>query len=593
MLYIVTPVFNRKTFTENYLKALSEQTVKDFKTIIVDDGSTDGTAEMITEQFPEVILLREKGDLWWAEATNVGVRYAMEHGATYIMTLNDDTVPDPDYIEKMIYWSNKQPEVLLGALALDYNTNKMIFGGENRSWKTGKSTYVLDTLSENERFGLHEVNLFPGRGLLIPKKVFDTIGLYDSKNFPQTIADNDFTHRAVNHGFKIYCNFDAKIKIYPDESGNVKLQRERSWKNYYQHLFGMRGGGNLKWFTICVLKNCPKKYLFPFLFYGLSSRIAGYLIKWIKSSFREIFTKEKIIEKIKQTKLFTWTKNKFYLTQLGDYTNEFLNQANCDVYLADLLSNDFPCMIARFGSTELKVLECADKKKKFTEKIKYIILNNSGVFPNNDYVLDNFSKLYFENIRNIDLLGVWFNPYENKIAHKYCPKAKITTLRNLEPYFSNRPWSFYLKNKKVLVVHPFSQSIENQFKKRELLFQDKNILPIFELISYPAVQSLGGTDEYESWFDALDKMKNDIQKIDFDIAIIGAGAYGLPLASYVKEIGKKAIHLGGATQMLFGVYGQRWEIHPDFKDLINEHWIKPSEDEKPMNANKVENACYW
>ena len=303
--------------------------------------------------------------------------------------------------------------------------------------------------------------------------------------------------------------------------------------------------------------------------------------------------KEKLIEKIKQTKLFNWYKNNFYLASKKDYLNEFLNKNDCDDYLAKLLSSDNSCMIARFGSTELKVLECADRNKKFSDKIKYIIKNNSGVFPNTDVVLDKFSKLYFKDIENIDLLGVWFNPYEDKITNKYCPRAKITTLRNLEPYFSDKPWSYYLKNKKVLVIHPFSQSIENQFKKRELLFLDKNILPEFELISYPAIQSLGGNDEYESWFHALDKMKNDISKIDFDIAIIGAGAYGLPLASYIKDIGKKAIHLGGATQMLFGVYGQRWAIHPDFQDIINENWVKPTQNEKPKTANKVENACYW
>lgn len=276
MIYIVTPVFNRKTFTQNYLKALNEQSVKEFKTIIVDDGSTDGTAEMIAEQFPDVIVLRETGDLWWAEATNVGVRYAMNHGATYIMTLNDDTVPEPDYMEKMIYWSHQKPDALLGAFAIDANTKKSIYGGENRSWKTGKSIYNLDILTTNQQHGLHPVSHFPGRGLLIPKKVFETIGLYDSKNFPQTIADNDFTHRAKNGGFKIYCNFDAKISIYPDESAAVSLKKKKSFKNYYNHLFGKRGGGNIIWFTKCTIKNCPNKYLIPFLFKGIITRILGY-----------------------------------------------------------------------------------------------------------------------------------------------------------------------------------------------------------------------------------------------------------------------------------------------------------------------------
>ena len=59
MLYIVTPVFNRINFTKQYLYALNNQTTRNFKIVIVDDGSTDGTSEMIKKNFPEVILLKE------------------------------------------------------------------------------------------------------------------------------------------------------------------------------------------------------------------------------------------------------------------------------------------------------------------------------------------------------------------------------------------------------------------------------------------------------------------------------------------------------------------------------------------------------
>jgi GT2 family glycosyltransferase len=279
MIYIVTPVFNRKKFTKKYLEALGKQTVKDFKVIIVDDGSTDGTSKMIESEFPDVVLLKEEGNLWWAEATNIGVRYAMEHNATYVMTLNDDTLPESDYIEKMVYWSKKEPEALLGALAIDVNTEKEIFGGQMRNWKNGKDINILDSLNEEEMHGLHKVNFFPGRGLLIPIKVFKEVGLYDSKHFPQTVSDLDFTFRSSNAGFKIYCNYDSKIKIYPDESATIKLRNNKSFKKYIEHLFGRRGGGNLKFFTIFVFKNAPKRYLIPFLINGLARRILGYWIK--------------------------------------------------------------------------------------------------------------------------------------------------------------------------------------------------------------------------------------------------------------------------------------------------------------------------
>lgn len=285
MIYIVTPVYNRKEFTKNYLQALYEQTIQEFKVIIVDDGSTDGTSVMIEKEFPDVILLREEDDLWWAEATNVGVRYALEHGAEYIMTLNDDTLPTEDYIEQMIYWSKQKHDVLLGASAIDVVTGKMIYGGQYLNWKSGQFENLLSSVPTNKREGLHRVNTFPGRGLLIPRTVFEDIGLYDSENFPQTYADIDFTARADSAGYEIFCNYDAKIKTYPEESGGVKLKKNKSLKNYYLHLFSMRGGGNLKWFTIFAFKNAPKRYLLTYWLNGISRRLGGYLLEWV-SEFR-------------------------------------------------------------------------------------------------------------------------------------------------------------------------------------------------------------------------------------------------------------------------------------------------------------------
>ncbi len=288
MIYIVTPVYNRKNFTQNYLKALRKQTVKDFKTIIIDDGCTDGTAEMIEKEFPEVILLREKGDLWWTAATNIGVKYALKQDdITYVMTLNDDTLPYEDYIEQMLISAKKHPNALFGAFTVDAHSGEPLYGGKPIDWKKCVFNNLIKKPFEKEYTGLHEVNTFPGRGLLIPIKVFRDIGFYDEKNFPQTVADDDFTLRATNFGYKIYCNYDARIKEYPEESGGVSIRAEKSLKNYYLHLFGFKGEGNLKWFTIFIIKNAPKKYLLQCLIIGNGRRIVGYLRDWIKESLNK------------------------------------------------------------------------------------------------------------------------------------------------------------------------------------------------------------------------------------------------------------------------------------------------------------------
>jgi len=82
-------------------------------------------------------------------------------------------------------------------------------------------------------------------------------------------------------------------------------------------------------------------------------------------------------------------------------------------------------------------------------------------------------------------------------------------------------------------------------------------------------------------------------KIDFDVALIGAGSYSIPLASFVKGIGKKAIHLGGETQILFGIKGGRWDVREAERSFYNEHWVRPLSSEVPQNYQNVENGCYW
>jgi hypothetical protein len=292
---------------------------------------------------------------------------------------------------------------------------------------------------------------------------------------------------------------------------------------------------------------------------------------------------------------------------------DYSNQLASDLIKSRLIDNN-PCMICRFGNIELEavnihlnvstlnyisVLEKSlnyilGKSPEFwwNKNIKEVMRNNAGFFPVTDQSLENFGYRMLEDIKNIDILGSWLN-LEVNISH-LLRDALIVKLADLEPYYHFNPWTEALKDKKVLVIHPFEQSIQQQYKKRVLLFKDQRILPEFELTTFKPVQSIANNNvEFETWFDALDWMCKQINNIQFDIAIIGAGAYGLPLASYIKNMGKKAIHLGGATQILFGIKGKRWDDREFFQNLYNPYWTRPLPSETPNNFQCVEGGCYW
>ncbi len=292
----------------------------------------------------------------------------------------------------------------------------------------------------------------------------------------------------------------------------------------------------------------------------------------------------------------------FYMS-LNDFLKKILYSKPIDAELAATLirvalENRQSAMIARFGSTEIKAVLFAKMPwifRQLFERRVFTTMNElSGFFPANHETICQFSDLMIEDMKLLDVLGSW--RVEERLLLRYFSAAQRVELQALEPYLSDNPWSAALEGRRVLVVHPFSSTIESQYlEKRKLLFKDQRVLPeLKSLETIKAVQTIAGQKSaFPDWFAALDSMKNAIDAKDFDVAIIGCGAYGFPLAAHVKRMGKQAIHMGGATQLLFGIKGRRWDSHPLISPLYNEHWVRPAPEDVPIDASKVENGCYW
>lgn len=273
-----------------------------------------------------------------------------------------------------------------------------------------------------------------------------------------------------------------------------------------------------------------------------------------------------------------------------------------------------PFWAGRFGGTEMNMiyeslLHRMHPEKDNREDAVNRLCMYSGFFPNDISLGEKFVDLMLEECSEIDLLGEWRRYMEDYIYVKYQPNTELTYLSRIEPWklyqHSRRkvkPWSSALKGKKVLVIHPFDESIRKQYAENrehifERIYKADDILPEFDLITLKAVQTLAGENDsrFQTWFDALDWMIEQCNKIDFDVAIIGCGAYAFPLAAEIKRMGKTAIHLGGATQLMFGIIGNRWKSGGSdfYKDVVNEYWVSPLDSEKIKHADKIEGACYW
>lgn len=260
-----------------------------------------------------------------------------------------------------------------------------------------------------------------------------------------------------------------------------------------------------------------------------------------------------------------------------------------------------PFMAARFGTSEGLALQDYWKVKlkngyapqKLSDKYLELMCNNAGLFPKDKSLLWKWAESETKACADLDLLGVMHFLNEEWIVKNFCSQATLMPNGGLGS--SAHGWAYVLEGKKVLVVHPFTDTIRSQYENnREKIFPGTNALPLFDLKCVKAVQTIADQEDsrFEMWFDALDYMTEEVAKQDFEVALIGCGAYGFQLASRIKQMGKIAVHMGSTVQTLFGIKGSRW--NPQYAKLwYNDAWVYPSEEETPKGYEKVENGAYW
>ena len=264
-----------------------------------------------------------------------------------------------------------------------------------------------------------------------------------------------------------------------------------------------------------------------------------------------------------------------------------------------------PFAAGKIGDVEMKCL-CWHLRIRNLYKYTFVpptfgeleLREQAGVFPATEEVYHRFCDLLLERLADLDLAAVWFNPGEAGVLNRHAPAAVRTSLRSLEPYFfPQKPWSAALAGKKVLVIHPFAESIVRQYRQRQAIWATApDVLPGFDLVTIKAPLGFS-VNPFADWFGMLHFLEEQMEllaaKDGFDVALVGCGAAGIPLAVHSKRLGKIGIHSGGPTQLLFGIRGGRWDNRPEFQSLFNDHWIRPRPDETPEEAATVDHGGYW
>lgn len=269
---VVVPVHNRKALTERFLKSFAEVEYENYKIVIVDDGSSDGTAEWLAEEHSGVVVLPGSGDLWWTGATNLGAQYALDHNFDFILTINNDATVSPDFLGRLVQSAVEYPKAIVGCRLHDLLQPDRIWalGGAVR-WSDGKPFHINkpDMIDPNEQ--RVAVGILPGCGVLIPCDCFREIGLYDAKNYPHYHADSEFTFRAGLAGYKVLV--DTQAIAWYDTANSFK---ERSLLSSF---FGKRSPAYWRPILAFHLSYCPWYLIVPSMvrFYMGQNRFVGLL----------------------------------------------------------------------------------------------------------------------------------------------------------------------------------------------------------------------------------------------------------------------------------------------------------------------------
>jgi GT2 family glycosyltransferase len=215
---IVTPVHNRRDLTLLCLKSLARINTENLEvhTIIVDDGSTDGTSEAIEKEYPEVEIIKADGSLWFTEGTNTGVRAALKHNPDYVLMINDDQVFDADFLKFMVETAEKYPRSVIGSLLLLWDTPHKLFQVSPRwdvwlgCWRHWYSQTIWTIPKKT-----WEVDLIVGNCVLVPAPAIKEEGLMNSTRYPN-FGDAEYTPRLKRKGWRLLIDPRARVFCQPN-----------------------------------------------------------------------------------------------------------------------------------------------------------------------------------------------------------------------------------------------------------------------------------------------------------------------------------------------------------------------------------------
>ena len=219
-MFVVMPVFNRVHHTISCLDHLLMQSYVSIRIIVVDGGSTDGTQERISREYPQVELLQHQKELWWGEAMQIGIEQCLRHSRRdddMLLMMNNDTLIDPEYVGTLVRVSQERTAAVGGVIVDSSDSSRVLDAGEFIDWTT--YSFPVQTERQPTNTFVEGVDLLSGRGTLLPLWMVRQAGNVNGTRFPHYIADCEFFARLKRRGFRLGVTWEATIRSHVGVTG--------------------------------------------------------------------------------------------------------------------------------------------------------------------------------------------------------------------------------------------------------------------------------------------------------------------------------------------------------------------------------------
>lgn len=275
-IYVLVPVHNRRELTERFVRCLVAQTDQDFHLVLVDDGSADGTAEMVRSLVSGATVIRGTGHWWWAGSLEQARRWLLRRPVApndLVLIANDDTTFEPDFLAAAREVMDREARILLLARPISAQTGQPAALGAMVDWRK---------LSFKPALNPDDVDVFPTRGLFLRLRDFLDLGRFHAVVLPHYLSDYEFTLRAARRGFTLLT--DPSVRLVMDEATTgIRTKDYSSVGAYLRSLLTIKASANPVYWSTFVLLASPRRYLLGNL-WRVWRRFGNGLVQAMRSS---------------------------------------------------------------------------------------------------------------------------------------------------------------------------------------------------------------------------------------------------------------------------------------------------------------------